>query len=264
MTLLMDACYLSLVTSNSYAIGAAVMAHSLKTAQPTSPMATSSSPSFKPLPPVLCMITDAIDTASKILLLSVFDGLIIVPCMSVATDMAWNRTSSISPSSFPMATMLERLHLMHRPDLQHALTKLLAWTLDGSQPYDLLLPPASALLADEPAQTVHLVCPNAVLQSRRVRVAPSFRNILFLDADMLVLQDLQSLFAPPYCGDVFAAAPDIGWPDIFNSGLLLFQPSAATFEALLQLLGRASSFDGTSTPFLNPPPSHRYALYWGI
>ena len=44
--------------------------------------------------------------------------------------------------------------------------------------------------------------------------------------------------------DEFSAAPDIGWPDIFNSGVFVFQPSADTYHALLQFAVTHGSFDG--------------------
>ena len=45
-----------------------------------------------------------------------------------------------------------------------------------------------------------------------------YSKIVYLDADMVVLQNLDHLFQL----DVpFAAAPDIGWPDAFNSGFMM-------------------------------------------
>jgi len=41
-----------------------------------------------------------------------------------------------------------------------------------------------------------------------------------------------------------SAAPDVGWPDCFNSGVFLFRPSNATYASLLQFALTTGSFDG--------------------
>ena len=51
------------------------------------------------------------------------------------------------------------------------------------------------------------------------------------------------------CDELFereelSAAPDIGWPDCFNSGVFVFSPSRDTFSALVQLAAETGSFDG--------------------
>ena len=51
------------------------------------------------------------------------------------------------------------------------------------------------------------------------------------------------------CDELFereelSAAPDVGWPDCFNSGVFVFTPSQDTFRALLQLASETGSFDG--------------------
>lgn len=42
----------------------------------------------------------------------------------------------------------------------------------------------------------------------------------------------------------FSAAPDPGWPDCFNSGVFVFQPSLQTHSLLLQHAAEHGSFDG--------------------
>ncbi|KAJ2486141.1 glycogenin glucosyltransferase [Coemansia sp. RSA 2320] len=93
-----------------------------------------------------------------------------------------------------------------------------------------------------------------------------YERVAFLDADTLVLASIDSLLcldlpselAP---GDVhvgrdfranggmlneglLAAAPDLGWPDCFNSGVFVAKPSDATHSGLLSLLATQGSFDG--------------------
>jgi glycogenin glucosyltransferase len=43
-----------------------------------------------------------------------------------------------------------------------------------------------------------------------------------------------------------SAAPDPGWPDCFNTGVFVFQPSMATYEKLMQYSAEHGSFDGTT------------------
>ncbi|EDQ90534.1 uncharacterized protein MONBRDRAFT_1946, partial [Monosiga brevicollis MX1] len=74
-----------------------------------------------------------------------------------------------------------------------------------------------------------------------------YDNCVFLDADTLVLTNIDELFER----NCFAAAPDIGWPDCFNSGVFVFQPSSAKFEDLVRLLASTGSFDGGDQGLLN-------------
>lgn len=67
-----------------------------------------------------------------------------------------------------------------------------------------------------------------------------FEKCVFLDADVIVLQNCDELFER----EEFSAAPDVGWPDCFNSGVFVFSPSAETFGKLIQFADTAGSFDG--------------------
>ncbi|KAJ2817410.1 glycogenin glucosyltransferase [Coemansia furcata] len=122
-----------------------------------------------------------------------------------------------------------------------------------------------------------------------------YERVAFLDADTLVLNQIDSLLcldpsAELMPGDVavgrdyrpnggmdneglLAAAPDLGWPDCFNSGVFVAKPSTATHARLLALLASHGSFDGkvsekgidgpiSSNPQQQvPPPNHmRYVL----
>lgn len=55
-----------------------------------------------------------------------------------------------------------------------------------------------------------------------------------------VLQNVDDLFER----DELSAAPDVGWPDCFNSGVFVYRPSVDTYTALLQLAVTHGSFDG--------------------
>ncbi|KAH6688508.1 family 8 glycosyl transferase [Plectosphaerella plurivora] len=79
----------------------------------------------------------------------------------------------------------------------------------------------------------------------------SFRRILYLDADTLVLRSLDHLFTSVPSHAPFAACPELGFPDCFNSGVMLIRPDAATHEALIAFSSRAESFDGGDQGLLN-------------
>lgn len=49
----------------------------------------------------------------------------------------------------------------------------------------------------------------------------------------------------------FAAVPDIGWPDCFNTGLMVFSPNMGDYYSLLALAQRGISFDGADQGLLN-------------
>ena len=70
-----------------------------------------------------------------------------------------------------------------------------------------------------------------------------FKKCVFLDADTLVLCNVDELFER----EEFSAAPDVGWPDCFNSGVFVYKPSQETFSNLYQLATDEGSFDGNKS-----------------
>lgn len=75
-----------------------------------------------------------------------------------------------------------------------------------------------------------------------------YRQIVYIDADAVVLKvpnELLSLVSS------FAAAPDIGWPDCFNSGVMVLRPNMGDYYSLLALAQRGISFDGADQGLLN-------------
>jgi glycogenin glucosyltransferase len=90
-----------------------------------------------------------------------------------------------------------------------------------------------------------------------------FRKIVFIDADALCLRAPDELF------DIdasFAAAPEAGWPDAFNSGVLVLEPSLAVFDFLLSMAKSAESFDGGDQGLLNIhfPGFHRLPFLYNV
>lgn len=75
-----------------------------------------------------------------------------------------------------------------------------------------------------------------------------FHHIVYIDADVVSLRAPDELFNNP---PNFAAVPDIGWPDCFNSGVLSLKPNMGDYYALLALAQRGISFDGADQGLLN-------------
>ena len=75
-----------------------------------------------------------------------------------------------------------------------------------------------------------------------------FDHIVYIDADVVALRAPDELFNNP---PRFSAAPDIGWPDCFNSGVLSLKPNMGDYYALLALAQRGISFDGADQGLLN-------------
>ncbi|ODQ67341.1 nucleotide-diphospho-sugar transferase [Nadsonia fulvescens var. elongata DSM 6958] len=83
-------------------------------------------------------------------------------------------------------------------------------------------------------------------------------KIIYLDADVLPLKNLDFLFSVEFNqqnpADDFnwiAASPDVGWPDVFNSGFFVTRPSKPVFEKLWKLVIENNSFDGGDQGILN-------------
>ncbi|KNE55558.1 hypothetical protein AMAG_17793 [Allomyces macrogynus ATCC 38327] len=74
-----------------------------------------------------------------------------------------------------------------------------------------------------------------------------FEKLVFLDADTLVVQNLDDLMDRPE----LSAAPDAGWPDMFNSGVFTLVPSIDTYRALRAHLREHGSLDGGDQGLLN-------------
>jgi len=74
-----------------------------------------------------------------------------------------------------------------------------------------------------------------------------YHKCVFMDADTMAVQNIDDLFQR----DELSAVPDAGWPDIFNTGLFVYKPSADTFSGLLKLAEEDGSFDGGDQGLIN-------------
>ncbi|KAL1879071.1 hypothetical protein VTK73DRAFT_7397 [Phialemonium thermophilum] len=75
-----------------------------------------------------------------------------------------------------------------------------------------------------------------------------FRKIVYIDADVVAYRAPDELFSLPHA---FSAAPDIGWPDLFNTGVMVLTPNMGDYYALLAMAERGVSFDGADQGLLN-------------
>ncbi|EFX01305.1 glycosyl transferase, family 8 [Grosmannia clavigera kw1407] len=75
-----------------------------------------------------------------------------------------------------------------------------------------------------------------------------FRKIVYIDADVVAYRAPDELFDLP---NAFAAAPDIGWPDLFNTGVMVITPDVGEYNTLLEKAQNGISFDGADQGLLN-------------
>lgn len=85
-----------------------------------------------------------------------------------------------------------------------------------------------------------------------------FQRIVYLDADVLALRapdellSLSLLSTTTSTGEKrIAAAPDTGWPDCFNSGVMVLTPNMADYHALRDRAERGVTYDGADQGLLN-------------
>ncbi len=95
-----------------------------------------------------------------------------------------------------------------------------------------------------------------------------FKRLIFLDADTLVTGKLDELLER---GE-FAAAPDVTSTDLFNSGVMVLEPSRLRYEEMTAGLGHIASYDGSDQGFLNAfypdwfvgPPQFRLPMKFNV
>jgi len=163
--------FVTLVTNDTYALGALVLANTLRSVKTTKQIAV--------------LITPGVTDKMRNTLSSAFD---LVHNVDIINS---NDT--------------EILEAMNRPELGITLSKIHCWRLT------------------------------------------QYQKGVFLDADTLVLQNIDELFDR----EELSAVPDIGWPDCFNTGVFVFSPSEDTFRGLLKLAKEKGSFDGGDQGLLN-------------
>lgn len=83
---------------------------------------------------------------------------------------------------------------------------------------------------------------------------------MYIDSDVVALRAPDELLTLSLDLDLetgigrevkLAAAPDVGWPDCFNSGVMVLRPDLRDYTALRGLAERGVSFDGADQGLLN-------------
>ncbi|KAI0805551.1 nucleotide-diphospho-sugar transferase [Xylaria sp. FL0064] len=75
-----------------------------------------------------------------------------------------------------------------------------------------------------------------------------FRKIVYIDADVVAYRAPDELFDIEH---PFSAAPDIGWPDLFNTGVMVLTPNMGDYYAMMAMAERGISFDGADQGLIN-------------
>ncbi|KAI1759946.1 glycosyltransferase family 8 protein [Hypoxylon sp. FL1150] len=75
-----------------------------------------------------------------------------------------------------------------------------------------------------------------------------FRKIVYIDSDVVAYRAPDELFDIPH---PFSAAPDIGWPDLFNTGVMVLTPNLSDYYAMIAMAERNVSFDGADQGLIN-------------
>ena len=80
-----------------------------------------------------------------------------------------------------------------------------------------------------------------------------FDKVVYLDADMLVCNNIEELFSHPHLSAVIAGGlhpSNSSWHEL-NAGLLVIEPDKALFENLYSLIAHLPSNDGSDQGFLH-------------
>ncbi|KAE8215115.1 hypothetical protein CF327_g1537 [Tilletia walkeri] len=251
--------FVTLLTSDEYLPGALVVAHSLREAhaRKTQRQGASVADNNNPGPEsfdILCLVTPhsvRIQTIKALCASAAFDRILGVEPLSFEGLIhgALDHPSPTSASGAASVRDAEDVTSV-RPSQS---TQDLALAEEGMQGQSG--PNASQKMLQRVKQNLQLLgrpdlgsrrgAPLSKLHAWRLT---QYEKVVFLDADTLVLQPLSHLFS---MDTSFAAAPDIGWPDAFNSGVLVLKPSLQTFSDIRSFAAEHGSWDGADQGLLN-------------
>ena len=122
------------------------------------------------------------------------------------------------------------------------LQKLGIWTIEK----DLIVPPSlNKEDAPEVIETLDCYGWHKALVKLTIFGLTQFSKLVYIDADMIVKQNIDDLFEKPHmtaCWDCFGfGANDVCDSGSFNSGLLVVEPSTELFEDIMRFF---NAFDG--------------------
>ncbi|KZP31116.1 glycosyltransferase family 8 protein [Athelia psychrophila] len=230
--------FVTLLTSDSYLPGALALAGALKDVHPSPPVHPEVD--FQ----TVCLVTpETVDVATIKLLRRAFNVVIGVELIGQDDDRGLQLLAAgASPAIDPMA-----------PLDMHA-RRSGAYMRDSAvYPPPRPTPPFPVLLSapfDQKALERDACRPDlhAVLTKLHIFRLIQYQKIIFLDADVLPIRPLSHLF---HIAHPFSAVPDVGWPDCFNSGVLVVTPGNDKFDEVRQVLSERGSWDGGDQGVLN-------------
>ncbi|PGH17342.1 hypothetical protein AJ79_01226 [Helicocarpus griseus UAMH5409] len=130
------------------------------------------------------------------------------------------------------------------------LDNLKASTIDELKTiYDDVIP-INRLINRTPANLYLMDRPDLISTFSKIELwrQTQYSKIVYIDADIVALRAPDELLT---LDARFAAVTDIGWPDCFNTGLMVLHPNLQDYYALLALAQRGISFDGADQGLLN-------------
>ncbi|KAM6149244.1 glycogenin-2-like [Rhynchocyon petersi] len=162
--------------------------------------------------------------------------------VTLATDDLYCQGALVLGQSLRNHRATRRLVVMITPQVSHLLRSILSRVFDEVIQVDPI----------DSADHTHLAFLKRLelgisLTKLQCWTLTQYSKCVFMDADTLVLSNIDELFDRRE----LSAAPHPGWPDCFNSGVFVFQPSLATHGRLLQHAADHGSFDGADQGLLN-------------
>uniref|UniRef100_A0A2K6G9Q3 glycogenin glucosyltransferase n=2 Tax=Propithecus coquereli TaxID=379532 RepID=A0A2K6G9Q3_PROCO len=162
--------------------------------------------------------------------------------VTLTTNDAYAKGALVLGSSLKQHRTTRRLAVLTTPQVSDSMRKVLETVFDEVIMVDVLDSGDSAhlTLMKRPELGV-------TLTKLHCWSLTQYSKCVFMDADTLVLANIDDLFER----EELSAAPDPGWPDCFNSGVFVYQPSVETYNQLLHLASEQGSFDGGDQGLLN-------------
>uniref|UniRef100_A0A673V1V6 glycogenin glucosyltransferase n=1 Tax=Suricata suricatta TaxID=37032 RepID=A0A673V1V6_SURSU len=158
--------------------------------------------------------------------------------VTLTTNDAYAKGALVLGSSLKQHRTTRKLAVLATPQVSDSMRKVLETVFDEVITVDVL----------DSGDSAHLTLMRrpelgVTLTKLHCWSLTQYSKCVFMDADTLVLANIDDLFER----EELSAAPDPGWPDCFNSGVFVYQPSVETYNRLLHL---ASEHDLVRMPKL--------------
>ncbi|XP_040830700.1 glycogenin-1 isoform X1 [Ochotona curzoniae] len=162
--------------------------------------------------------------------------------VTLTTNDAYAKGALVLGSSLKQHRTSRRLAVLTTPQVSDSMRKALEVVFDEVITVDILDSGDSAHLTLMKRPELGIT-----LTKLHCWSLTQYSKCVFMDADTLVLKNIDDLFER----EELSAAPDPGWPDCFNSGVFVYQPSVETYNQLLRCAAEQGSFDGGDQGLLN-------------